>query len=114
MFKLPRLLPLVTIVCLLALPSVALADSYSVFVGYADNLRPSGFFPTPRLGASTVVSQSSASQSFDTGAVRIDNTGGSAITISNFTVTLNPGAAPDVISIWNSLTINPGQTGIFT
>lgn len=71
--------------------------------------------PTPWLGASNVVSQSSASQSFDTGAVRIDNTGASAITISNFMVTLNPGTlSPDVFSIWGSLTINPGQTGIFT
>jgi hypothetical protein len=30
------------------LPLVAAkADPISVFVGYADNLRPSGFFPTP-------------------------------------------------------------------
>jgi PEP-CTERM motif len=112
MLKLPRLLPLVAVACLLALPSVALADSFTVYVGYADNLRASGFFPTPWLGAADVVSQTPSGQSLDTGAIRIDNTGASPITITNFTVTLNGGA--NVFSIWSSLTINPGQNGIFT
>jgi len=49
---------------------------------------------------------------FDTGAVRIDNTGTTSITITNFTVTLN-GSSP-VFNFWAPLTINPGQTGIFT
>ncbi len=92
----------------------AMADSLNVYVGYADNLRPSGFFPTPWLGDSNVVSQSSANQSFDSGAVRIDNTGTSSITISNFEVTLNPSAGPILFNIWSSLTIAPGQVGIFT
>lgn len=91
---------------------MASADSLTVFVGYADNLRPSGFFPTPWLGAANVVSQTPSAESFDAGAVRIDNTGATPLTISNFTITLNGGST--VFSIWSSLTINPGQNGIFT
>jgi hypothetical protein len=112
MFKWPRLLPLAMMACLLVLPSVASADSLTVFVGYADNLRPSGFFPTPWLGAADVVSQTPSGESFDTGAVRIDNTGATPLTITNFTITLNGGA--NVFNFWSSLTINPGQNGIFT
>ncbi len=112
MLKLPRLVPLVAVACLLALPSVASADSFSVFVGYADNLRPSGFFPTPWLGAGTVVSQTPPGESLDTGAIRIDNTGATSITITNFSVAFNGGST--TVAIWNPLTISPGQTGIFT
>ncbi len=92
----------------------AKADNLSVYVGYADNLRPSPFFPTPWLGDPNVVSQSPANQTFDSGAVRIDNTGSAAISISNFTVELNPSTAPIFFQIWNPLVIAPGQTGIFT
>ncbi len=89
------------------------ASTFTVFTGYADNLRPSGFFPSPWLGDASVVSQSAAAQSFNSGAVRIWNTGSSAITISNFTVTMNGGSGP-VYNIWNSLTIGAGKNGIFT
>ncbi|MEO6716637.1 MAG: PEPxxWA-CTERM sorting domain-containing protein [Novosphingobium sp.] len=91
----------------------AQAATFSVFTGYADNLRASGFFPSPWIGNAGVVSQSSAAQSFDSGAVRILNSGGSAFTISNFTVTMNGGSGP-TYSIWNPLTIGAGQNGIFT
>ena len=93
--------------------TAARADTFTVYTGYADNLRPSGFFPTPWLGDANVVSESSPSQSFDTGAIRITNTGATAITISNFSVTMNGGGGP-VYSIWGSLTIGAGQDGIFT
>ena len=88
----------------------------NVFVGYADSLRPSGFFPNPWLGAPGVVSQTPTSGiTFDSGAVRIDNTGASAVTITNFTVTLN-GAATPTFNIWDpmGLVIPAGDTGIFT
>ncbi len=93
--------------------TAAHADTFSVYTGYADNLRASGFFPAPWLGNANVVSQSLAAQTFDSGAVRILNTGLNAITISNFTVTMNGGGGP-TYSIWNSLTIGAGQNGIFT
>jgi hypothetical protein len=94
-----------------ALATAAQADDFAVFTGYADNLRPNPFFPTPWLGDPGVVSQSGA-DTFDAGAIRIDNTSGSAFTVDNFTVTLNGGA--NVFAIWNSLTIGAGDTGIFT
>ena len=112
MLKLPRLVPLVAMACLLALPSVSLADSLTVYVGYADNLRASGFFPIPWIGAGTVVSQTPPGETLDTGAVRIDNTGATSIMITNFSVAFNGGST--TIAIWNPLTISPGQTGIFT
>jgi hypothetical protein len=101
----------VMLACLLAVSGPAFADSFTVYVAYADNLRASGFFPTPWLGGSGVVSETPSGQSLDTGAVRIDNTGGAPITITNFQVALGGG---QVFNIWSSLTINPGQTGIFT
>lgn len=93
--------------------TAARADTFSVYTGYADNLRSSGFFPTPWLGDANVVSQSAAAQTFDSGAVRIDNTGAAPITITNFTVTMNGGSGP-VYNIWSALTIGVGQDGIFT
>jgi len=86
---------------------------FNVYTGYADNLRPSGFFPTPWLGDANVVSQTPTGQSLDSGAVRIQNTSGGAITISNFNVVMNGGSGP-TYAIWNALTIGVGQDGIFT
>jgi PEP-CTERM motif len=114
MTKAVKLFALLLAVMILFLPSVAKADGFSVFVGYADNLRASGFFPTPWLGGTNVVSQTPSGQSLDTGAVRIDNTGATVLDITGFKVTLNSGGSPVVFSIWAPLTINPGQTGIFT
>ncbi|MDE3178066.1 MAG: hypothetical protein KGM47_00280, partial [Acidobacteriota bacterium] len=107
------------VIVVVLLAGSARADSFNVFVGYADNLRASGFFPTPWLGASGVVSQTPSSGiTFDSGAVRIDNTGATSISITNFKVTLNPGTGtPVTIAVWGpgtQLVIGPGQTGIFT
>lgn len=96
----------------LACAAVHADDNIAVSVGYADNLRASGFFPSTWIGDPNVVSESSASQSFDAGAVRIDNNTAFAITITNFQVyfpNINASTA-----IWGSLTIAPGATGIFT
>jgi len=99
-------------VCLIGLGATAAYADVNVFVGYADNLRPSGFFPSPWLFDPGVVSQTPDGQSLDTGAIRIDNTGATAVTISNFKVSnFNDGT---VYAIWNSLVIPAGDTGIFT
>lgn len=95
-----------------ALSGTLRAGAIAVYVGYADNLRPSGFFPTPWLGGSGVVSESSAAQSFDTGAIRVDNNTGATITISSFTTTFNAGSV--VFSFWTPLVIPNGDSGIFT
>lgn len=105
------------IVVMLLASGPARADSFSVFFGYADSVRPSGFFPTPWLGAPNVVSQTGPGLIFDSGAVRIDNTGAMSIAITNFQVELNPGGSPATIAIWGpgtQLVIAPGQAGIFT
>ena len=93
--------------------TAARADSFNVYTGYADNLRASGFFPTPWLGAPGVVSQTPNSGLFDSGAVRIQNTGTTALNISSFSVTMNGGGGP-TYAIWAALTIGVGQDGIFT
>lgn len=112
MIKVLRWFPLLLVVGLLSLPSIAKADGFTVYVGYADNLRPSGFFPTPWLGGLNVVSQTPDGQSLDAGAIRIDNTGSTPITITNLSVNIN--GTSSGFSIWNPLTIAAGQTGIFT
>jgi hypothetical protein len=97
------------------LSSPASADSFNIFVGYADSLRTSGFFPSPWLGAANVVSESTTAVNgnLDSGAIRIDNTGPNPITITNMKVVLNGGSGP-TFQIWGALTILPGQMGIFT
>lgn len=94
-----------------ALASNQASATISVYVGYADNLRPSGFFPTPWLGGSGVVSQSSAAQTFDSGAFRIDNNGPSAISITNISVHFPSNNS--TYQIWNDMSLNPGEIGIF-
>jgi hypothetical protein len=104
----------------LLMSSPTLADTFTVEVGYVDNLRASPFFPNPWIGATfngqTVISQTNpAGISFDSGAVRIDNTSAVPLVISNFKVSENNGGT--VFNIWGAgtqLTLAPGQTGIFT
>jgi hypothetical protein len=92
--------------------SSAEAGPITVYVGYVDNLRASGFFPTVWIGDSNVVSQTPNGQSLDAGAIRIDNTTGASITVDNFKVTFPNQFG--VMSLWSSLVIGNGQTGIFT
>ncbi|HVZ70013.1 MAG TPA: PEP-CTERM sorting domain-containing protein [Rhizomicrobium sp.] len=89
----------------------ASADAVAVYVGYVDNLRASGFFPSPWLTDSGVVSQTPDGQSLDAGAVRIDNLTGSPITIEDFQITLSGGGT---FTIWSDLVIPAGGKGIFT
>jgi hypothetical protein len=103
---------LVLLVASLALAAMpVMADSFQVWVGYADSLRPSGFFPNPWIGAPGVVSNISGAQTFDSGAFRIDNTGATPIVIDNINVSLDNGAFN--FALWGPLTINPGQIGVF-
>ncbi len=104
------------VILLLSISFVAKADDVTVFVGYTDNLRPSGFFPTPFCGdAGVTVCQAGpvVPGAMDAGAIRIQNTSGAPITISNLTVTLNPGTSPIVFTLWSDATINPGDNAIF-
>src|SRR6266481_3918787 len=101
----------------LMLPLQAMAGSYDVFVGYADNLRPTGFFPNPWDGAASVDLFAGAGPSFDAGAVMIHNNSAAAFTINDLVVTLNPSLSPVTFHIWvGSLSagIDSGQNAIFT
>src|SRR5712691_8356823 len=71
----------------------AVASSVDVFVGYADNLRASPFFPSPFFGDPTVdlfAGQNPNLFQLDAGAIRILNTGGSTISIDSLSVALHP------------------------
>jgi hypothetical protein len=92
--------------------AAAHAGSIEVFVAYADNLRPSGFFPSVWLGGPNVVSQTPTGQSLDAGDIRIENSTGASITVTNFQVYF-PNIS-STYSIWSSLNIGDGQNGIFT
>jgi hypothetical protein len=90
----------------------AQAAPFNVYVGYVDNLRASGFFPSVWLGASNVKSDTPNGQSLDAGAIRVDNTSGATLNITNFQVTF-----PNIsttFKLWGSLSLAPGQIGIFT
>src|ERR1017187_1254023 len=113
-------LVIATTIGLLLIASSASAgtiDPFTVYVGYADNLRASGFFPNPWIGVmfngQSVTSQTNpAGMSFDAGAVRIDNPGTTSMQITNFEVTDNNGSV--LFAIWGAgveLTLAPGQTG---
>lgn len=107
-----RLMTAGVVATLLGGATVAHAGPLDVFVAYADNLRASGFFPNPWLGGANVVSQTPSGQTLDTGAIRIDNTSGASVTITNFKVFFpNNGST---FSIWSPLVIANGQEGIFT
>lgn len=95
------------------------AFAYSVSVGYADNLRPSAFFPSPFYGDPGVAffnGQDPNVFALDAGAVMITNDGVSNIVVDDLTVTLAPGSSPLVIDLWGNVneTLAPGQSAIFT
>jgi hypothetical protein len=101
----------------LMLPLQAMANSYDVFVGYADNLRATGFFPNPWSGAASVDLFAAGGASFDAGAVMIHNSGAAAFTINDLVVTINPSAGPVPFQLWGaslSAVIDAGQNAIFS
>ncbi len=106
------LLVLCLAVLVLGLPGTILADDFNVFVGYSDTLRPSGFFPSPWCGDPSVTScQVDVLDLLDAGAVRVQNTGTTPLTIGSMMVTLNGGA--NSFALWGPATIAPGENAIF-
>jgi PEP-CTERM motif len=96
------------------------AGAFSVYVGYADSLRPAPFFPAP-YGDADIFQGNAGTGSpptgaLDTGAVRIQNTGLSDLTLNGLTVTLRPGNSPINFSLWSfgaGLTLGAGQNAVF-
>lgn len=112
-----RFLAALGIAAMLVLAQAAMANSFEVQVGYADNIRPSPFFPVPWDGGAGVQLFAGAGPSYDAGAVRIVNNGGAAINITSLTVSgFGDGT---VFSIWGGIigagfSLNPGMSAIFT
>lgn len=116
---------LATAFTFVAVPAHAVS-SYTVSVGYADDLRPTPFFPNPWCGGANVAlfasdgDQCGGNQpAWDSGAVMITNTGAVSITISSLTVTTPNEAAglcDSGCSIWGGslpFTLAPGMHAIF-
>lgn len=100
-----------------------------VFFGYAEdketNTPPPGAFPDPWSGSPNViflggpvVGQTACGTlplCYDAGAIRLDNSGSSDVTISNVSVDIHssiPGGK--VFSLWGSFTVPAGQSVILT
>jgi len=82
-----------------------LAGSITVYVGYADNLRANGFFPSPWIGGPGVVSETPSGETLDTAAIRVDNNTGAPIVISGMTAAFGGG---QTFNFWMPLTIPDG------
>lgn len=93
----------------------AVANAYEVQVGYADDIRPSPFFPSPWAGGAGVALFVGSTSNIDAGAVRLINNTGAPITIQALTVdSFGDGAS---FSIWGGsfpFVLNPGLSAIFT
>lgn len=93
----------------LMLSAAALADSYTVSVGYADGLRGNGFFPGIWAGDAGVTFVGTVNGD-DAGAIMITNTSGGSLTIDDVTVDVNG----HTFDLWGSNTIGPGGMLILT
>lgn len=104
---------ILVVAALMAGASPAYADSFNVYVGYTDNLRASGFFPSPfcsgNNGTTCQVDTTDAG-ALDAGVFRIDNTGAGSLAITNLKVTFPFGPT---FTLWNDVTLAPGTRGIF-
>jgi hypothetical protein len=105
----------------LAGPALA-ASSFETFVGYADNLRASPFFPTGLCTANfwngaSGASATCASETMDSGAIMLMNNGTTSLTVTGLTEKNQAGIGSGVVyNIWGPLnfTLVPGQSAVFT
>lgn len=87
------------------------ATTVTVSVGYADNLRPSGFFPTPWQGSPNTVFLGGGT-SFDAGAIRLDNPTDVPLPVDSVTVDLQrPGPT---FNLWGAFTIPARGSAVLT
>lgn len=91
----------------------------SIYVGYADGLRPAGsIFPFPWQGSPNVTFLGGCT--FDSGAIRFDNSGSTDITLDKVTVDLGSFAGAPHFDIWPANLVVPAggililaQTGCY-
>ena len=91
-----------------------MADSYTVYVGYADGLRGAGFFPNPWEGDAGITYIGTPGGGHDAGAIMIKNTGLAAMTVSDISVDINTSPLGDIWSASFPVTIAPGDALIVT
>jgi len=100
-------LALVAVLAMLVLASTAAFADYAVYVGYADSLRASGFFPNPWNGSPNTIFIGDDGANLDTGAIRIVNTGATDINIGDIDYHQASGADYD---LWGAPgVLHPGQ-----
>jgi hypothetical protein len=89
------------------------AGGIAVFVGYADGQRGGGFFPSFWSGDPNTVFVGNSQPGVDTGAIRIDNNTGAAITVDDVSVAFagrSPGTAGATsFDLWGSNVVPAGQ-----
>ena len=105
-----RMLVCLLVVGFLAVPAVA--DTYSVSVGYADGLRGVGFFPSPWYGDANIVFVGNipSDGAPDAGAIMIANLTGGSITVNDISVNVNG----NIFDLWGSNALAAGQSLIVT
>jgi hypothetical protein len=108
---------MVACIALLVLSDSLWAGPFEVQVGYADNLRPSGFFPSPWFGDPGVHWAGEVPSfvgQYDSGAVRLINNSGGTIHITDLVVdSFENGAS---FHIWGGklpITLLAGESAIF-
>jgi hypothetical protein len=120
--------PTVTALAVQTAAATSTAGGLSVFVGYAEDKEtltpPPSDFPTPWAGApntvflgGTVPGQAacgSLAACYDTGAIRLDNSGASPATVSNVSVDDHSSLPGGKVftNLWGSFTVPPGQSVI--
>ncbi|HEX3529965.1 MAG TPA: carboxypeptidase regulatory-like domain-containing protein, partial [Thermoanaerobaculia bacterium] len=86
-----------------------------LFVGYADDLRPTPIFPTPWQGSPNVLFLGTRGNDFDGGAVRLDNTTDAPIPVDKVSVDLQRRSYNGpVFDLWPSFVIPPHSSAILT
>jgi hypothetical protein len=110
-----RSLQLLCVVLLLStLFSASALASYSVYVGYADDVRSSPFFPNPWQGSPNTIFAGQGS-GVDCGALMVVNTGGSAITFNDLIVDqFGDGAVFQIWGGYAGTSIGVGKSMIFS
>jgi len=104
---------------ILLVPAAAVADPFSVYVGYADGLRGPGFFPSPWAGDPGITFLGQTASGDDAGAIMIVNTSGGSLAINSVGVSINglslgAGYAPSVWAASLPVTLAAGNALILT
>jgi hypothetical protein len=90
-------------------PTPGLAVPFDLYVGYADALRASPLFPSPWQGSPGYTFQGISDSGEDAGAILIQNTSGSALTVNSVSVNINGTA---MAAIWTFPVTLAAGTGL--